>query len=333
MKRGFSGCGGEAQNRLTDLPRRDFFGGPAQRHEDPDRAKGRAKGSRANSLNWSGAMSDFSREALWGLPDVLPFESPASWISRAAQSVGVGIDEFLEHLKLDGAGDLDVQFLGEEFWRLTRLCGLKLNAFSEARRVMSSVEMLNRSGQRLLMTSAGRPRYRVCPRCVGAQRTAHFGLQCRFEAWRSCPTHRCMMEDGCWRCRALIVLPFSPGIDGPRRVDCTSLDQCRHCGARSRHGPVADITDAGRHFTKAEVLLLSNGASLMAALFQQRVEMPDNRVFPLSRLRDLHRMGLLARKGYGPTAALWRERAEALCTVSESEVGWARTESEEPLPG
>ncbi len=120
-----------------------------------------------------------------------------------------------------------------------------------------------------------------------------------------------MMEDRCWQCRAQIVLPFSPGIDGPRRVDCTSPAQCRSCGARWRHGPVADITDAARHFTEVEVLLLSNGASLMAALFQRRVEMPDNRVFPLSRLRDLHRMGLLARDGYGPTAALWRERVGA----------------------
>jgi len=59
------------------------------------------------------------------------------------------------------------------------------------------------------------------------------------------------------------------------------------------------------------VVLLSNGASLLTALFQRRVEMPGNRTYPLSRLRDLQKMGLLARAGHGPTAVLWRERGQA----------------------
>ncbi len=68
-----------------------------------------------------------------------------------------------------------------------------------------------------------------------------------------------------------------------------------------------------------ELMWLSNGASLMAALFQRRVDMPNNQVFPLSRIRELHLMGLIARRGYGPTAAKWRERVEALYAAIERE--------------
>jgi hypothetical protein len=262
-------------------------------------------------LTSSSILGDTLHEPLWGLPAVLPFESPASWLSRAAQSVGVGIEEFVDYVGLDITGDLDVQFLSDDFWRLARRFGLSSTAFWEARRVMVSVRMLGRGGHRLLMTSDGRARYRICLRCCATQGTPHFGLQCRFDAWRCCPMHRCMMEDQCWHCGATVVLPFSPGIDGDCRVGCTSLAQCRTCGARWRRGPVADISSADSLFNEVELVLLSNGASLLAALFQRRVDMPGNRTYPLNGLRDLQMMGLLARAGYGPTAALWRERVEA----------------------
>ena len=47
-----------------------------------------------------------------------------------------------------------------------------------------------------------------------------------------------------------------------------------------------------------------------AALLQRRVVFQGDRPRSLVYLAQLCKMGLLARKGYGPTAAKWRARGE-----------------------
>lgn len=253
-----------------------------------------------------------SLDPLWGLPAVLPFESPASWLSRCAQAQGVGIDEFLRHLGLRRAVDVDLVFLSGRFRRLAKACGLSTEAFSETRMVMESLRKLDPTGGSFLFRRRHVARYRICPRCFASQRTPHFGLQCRLEAWRYCPEHGCMMEDACWRCGQGVELPISPGIDGPRSANCFSLAQCLRCGAKHRDAPVTDFVDVKGQLDPLERAILLNGAALPAALFQRRVRIEGGGEHSLSRLRQLNRMGLLARKGYGPTAARWRAReAEA----------------------
>ncbi len=253
-------------------------------------------------------MSSRSVDSLSGLPSVLPFESPASWLSRAAQSQGVGITMFLKHLGLRRGVDVDLVFLSGRFQRLARACGLGPEAFSEARKVMASLRRLDPGGGSFLYRRRHMARYRICPRCLASQHTPHFGLQCRLEAWRHCPEHGCMMEDACWRCGQAVELPISPGIDGPRKANCYSLAQCVRCGAKHRDGPTTDFVDVKERLDPLERAILLNGAALPAALFQRRVRIQGGAEHSLAHLRQLNKMGLLARKGYGPTAARWRAR-------------------------
>ena len=88
-------------------------------------------------------MNSRSLDPLWGLPSVLPFESPASWLSRAAQAQGIGITVLLRHLDLRRGVDVDLVFLSGRFPRLAKACGLSTEAFSAARKVMASLRSLD----------------------------------------------------------------------------------------------------------------------------------------------------------------------------------------------
>ena len=230
-------------------------------------------------------------------------------MSRAAQSQGVGAAVFLRYLGMSLGADVDFYFLSRRFKGLATACSLDSNAFAEARKVMGTLRKIDPRGEGFLFRSGQRARYRFCPRCISSQRTPHFALQSRLEAWRCCPDHACMMEDGCWRCGAAIELPFSPGIDGSRLSHCHSLAQCQRCGANHRNAPIAELKVANARFTDFELLILANGTSVPAALFQQRVVLEGDREHPASHLRQLWKRGMLARRGHGPTAARLRARA------------------------
>jgi len=253
---------------------------------------------------------------LRGLPAALPFESPASWLSRAAQSQGVRAEELLRYLRLRPTLDIDFEFLSPRYSELVDACGLHIGAFIEAAFVMASVREIDPAGTAFLFRSGRRARYRFCPRCFEMPGIPHFTLACRIDAWRSCPTHRCLLEENCWRCGVKVELPLSPGIDRPRRENVDSLAQCQHCGSRHRDAPIANYEPSDRRFSFLEHLMLENGQSVPAALFQGEVVM-DRRVHPLPHLMQLVRWGLLPRKGRGPTAASWRIRgASATATVN-----------------
>ena len=126
-----------------------------------------------------------------------------------------------------------------------------------------------------------------------------------------------MMEDACWRCGAAVELPISPGIDGPRNTNCHSLAQCLRCGAKHRDGPETEFVDVKDRLDPLERAILLNGAALPSALFQRRVIVENGGQHSLAYLRQLSKMGLLARKGYGPTAARWRARQADLAAVDD----------------
>lgn len=204
--------------------------------------------------------------------------------------------------------DVDMVFLSSRFRRLAKACGLGTEAFGEARKVMASLRSLDPTGGSFLFRRRHMARHRICPRCFASQRIPHFGLQCRLEAWRVCPEHACMMEDACWKCGQAVELPVSPGIDGLRRANCFSLAQCLRCGAKHRDAPVTEFVDVKGELDPLERAILLNGAALPAALFQRRVRVEGGGAHSLGHLKQLNKMGLLARKGYGPTAARWRTR-------------------------
>jgi hypothetical protein len=253
-------------------------------------------------------MSSSTSDALWGLPAVLPFEAPGSWLSRAAQSQGVCASVFLIHIGMRPGLDADFFFLSRRFQAIAGMCSLAPGAFDEARKVMASIRKLDVKGDGFLFRSGRKARYRYCPRCLAKQQCPHFHLHTRLEAWRCCPEHGCMMEDACWRCSAPIELPFSPGIDGSNLTRCHSLGQCIRCGASHRDAPIAELGATFGRFNELEQLILSNGQALPAALYQRRVLAADGLPRSFSHLKQLLKQGMLARPGYGPTASRVRSR-------------------------
>jgi hypothetical protein len=247
---------------------------------------------------------------LRGLPMDMPFESPASWVSRGALSQGATVREMLTYLGIERERDADLAFM-RDLARLIRRCGLPPNAFYVSRLLFESLARIDADGVRLLMrTPRGRPRYRICPMCVAAQRTAFFPIHWRFDAWRYCPEHGCMMEDACWACQCEIQLPYSPGIDGPQAGRCASLGQCAECSKIRSRGPTVRLDEGNSLFTQHELDLLANGRAVLAALVQRRVAYSGCTNMRLGGLLQIDRMGMLPKPGAGPSAALWRARRD-----------------------
>ena len=258
---------------------------------------------------------------LAALPCVLRWESPASWLTRAALSQGVEMRALLEYLGIADDIDSDLAFLGEAFPRISALCGFDKGAFFEARHVMTSLLKVDRTGMRfLLRTDIGRPRYRICPRCALEESTPYLAFHCRFGAWRFCPEHHCMLEDACWACGAAIRLPANLAGAGPMQGKCAYLSQCSSCGKSHTRAPVVCLDASASFLTLFERMQLDNGRATLAALLERRVLLHGNERKPLSYLRRIERMGLLGTKARAPTADLLRERRAAREAANVSSV-------------
>jgi hypothetical protein len=254
-------------------------------------------------------MSEASR-LLVSMPAVLQFESPSSWITRAALAQGVDVREMLAYLGINPRADCDRAFLGDDFRRIARICGVNPNAFAVARKILEVLGKVERGRTTYLMTSGegGRLRYRYCPRCMSEQLTPYHAIHCRFEAWRYCPLHSCLLEDSCWHCKAMIVLPASVVSTGTTPGMIAYLSQCFRCGRSHGRAPVLELNEAESVMRGIDRMQLENGRATLAALHQRRVLLEGGVILPISRLRKLERMGLIPSKGRGPTAEGLRER-------------------------
>lgn len=251
-------------------------------------------------------------QQLVGLPKVLPAESPASWLTRAALSQGVAIGELLKFAGIANVDDIDLAFLGARFRDLANLFGFDKTLFHDARQIVGSLTKLYPKGGRfLLKTPSGRPRYRVCPRCAATQKTPYFAIHCRFAVWRFCPDHRCMMEDACWNCEATIDLPGSLAGGGPMQGRCAYLSQCLKCGRPFFRGAALSLEALASSLTEFEFHELMNGRAALAALYQRRVMLAAGIAGRFSSLREYERLGILGTRKQAPTADALRARDAA----------------------
>ncbi len=246
---------------------------------------------------------------LVGLPQVLPAESPASWLTRAALSQGVAIRELLKYAGIANEDDIDLSFLGPRFQDVANVFGFDKALFRDARHIVASLTKLYPKGGRfLLRTPSGRPRYRVCPRCASVQKMPYFAIHCRFVVWRFCPAHLCMMEDTCWNCEATIDLPGNLAGSGPMQGKCAYLSQCLSCGQSFFRGAALNLDALATLLTEFEFHELMNGRAVLAALHQRKVMLAPGVVGRLSRLREFERIGILGTRKQAPTADVLRNR-------------------------
>ncbi|MCX2864303.1 TniQ family protein [Paucibacter sp. PLA-PC-4] len=185
---------------------------------------------------------------LTNVPAAMPDESPTSWLSRAALHQGVGITEFLRFLgvRYFSGGDLDLEFVdwfGQHLASLPALAGLRaaVHMAGFARRAGSSSvlrPLYERAGTRTL------PFSRFCAPCLHDATTLYFPVHWRFDEWRYCPAHDCLLEDACPNCSIPARLPvglFSKQGAGGRHI---SLAHCRSCGASLMNLPPVTLRQA-----------------------------------------------------------------------------------------
>lgn len=243
----------------------------------------------------SARRSRRTEPGLVSMPPVLPHESPASWLSRAALSQGIRVEALLQYLGIDKHADVDLVFLSGRLPALANRCGIRPEDFAVARGIIKALHSVDRGGLRFLLRGErGRPRYRACPKCFATHRTAYFGIHERFAVWRYCPLHDCLLIDACANCRSNIELPRDLWSVKDREGAYIDLGRCRICGAQFRKIETVDITTLGESISSMDRLLMANGRAVLAALWKGHVIFhADGPREPLSRLRQLERSGLL----------------------------------------
>jgi hypothetical protein len=249
---------------------------------------------------------------LAGLPLAMRFESPASWVSRAALSQGETVDVLLAHMGLPKDSDIDLVISSRAGRDALMQCGVS-EPFALARSVFPQIQKLGRSCEKfLLATRTGIPRYRFCAKCLATQSDPHFEVHCRFATWRFCPIHRCLLEDTCPHCKAFVTLPFSMLYAGPKKSGVAYLAHCQKCGGRL--SSLLPVSLDSLPLTEWDWVLLKNGRAVLAALLHGVVRVDGEKKLTIANLRRLAKNGVLPLWADWMSADLARQAAAVLKT-------------------
>ncbi|WP_177136230.1 TniQ family protein [Hydrogenophaga aromaticivorans] len=232
---------------------------------------------------------------LLGIPKKIDFESPASWLSRAALSQGVSIKEFRKFITLHQKADADMAFTQKYVRHVAKVTNQAARDFEFVQYVLTSLRILDRHGGEYLLGDNLNARYRFCPVCLAEQRIKVFALEWRFKAWRWCPLHQCMMRDRCPHCRAFPTLPGDMLNAGLGRAGIATLDRCLCCGELLETGwqSVMNTFDSSLLNPWGEALM-NNGRAVLSALACRKIRIKgEEGEFSLSALRRIQRYGLL----------------------------------------
>lgn len=242
---------------------------------------------------------------LYGLPCAESMEAPSSWISRAALSQGVGAPALLKYLQIRSDADIDMSIALADQAQLQKLCSLPRHHLEVSIRVLRNLVKSRCDPAEFLMYSKRRrlPRFRYCPHCLRDSVNPSLLIHWRFAAFRYCPLHACMLEERCHACKADVIGAVSLMHAGPDRRGLASLKYCAACGADLRAAPTLGRSEAFALLDQIDQVLIRNGRSVLAALFQGRVwlgEGPDER-FGISKLRKINKMRII------PNAIEWHD--------------------------
>ena len=240
-------------------------------------------------------MASKYEQQLAGVPAPEFAEAPASWITRVAAQQVIEPREFCEFLGIPRKSDIDLAFSSRDVYRIAGVCGLKSSVFRLQRMIFGRLRQIDRSGANYLLNEQGLPRYRFCALCLGQRGVQCFPIHWRFNAWRWCPKHDCLMEDACPHCKAPVTLPRDMLTAGKDRSGVGTLGRCLHCCERlwaANWSPPASM-DPGLLSTW-ELTQLANGRALLAALHAGHAFMQGvGTKLSLRGIRRLEAWGLL----------------------------------------
>lgn len=233
------------------------------------------------------------KQELFGVPAPYGFESPASWVSRAALSQGVRVGELLHLFGVKKIVDFDMELSARKTKVIAETCGVPELTFNFAVRMFSTLRTIDQTGTIFLLPFAEKTsRYRYCPGCLHEQRIKHFALHWRFKHWRYCPIHQCLMEDRCLHCGSSITLAADLFYSGPKREGVAFLDRCLKCEKKlsSHWEKVQGLTD-GDLLDSDAMYQLTVGRFVLSALYHGHFFMEKSEPLTKRRLREI--LGLI----------------------------------------
>jgi hypothetical protein len=236
------------------------------------------------------------------VPEVQPFESPASWIARLAFSQLVDPQEIMNFLAIRRLKDPDLDFGQQVASNAVRACGIELRSFRFMRHMIASLRKVGADPGLFLLSVDGFAQYRFCKECLRQQREKYYPLHWRFKAWRWCPEHDCLLEERCPHCDSLVLMPASLFRAAVGRKARGWLDQCMVCNATLWAKSRPRRFDALKKFlTPWERFLLNNGRAVLAALWRRSVILNKD---ALSKRRGLRELARLERAGLLPSGPM-----------------------------
>lgn len=244
---------------------------------------------------------------LVGVCHAIQFESPSSWITRAALGQGVPTPELASYLGWAARPDLDQTFAimysrglpkdaaalaGLEVARRV-LIGYQRSGCRADRMFMAGQKRRWAKSDNLLPTVRKRGQYRFCPACLQADMVPFMRQEWRFNCWRYCPKHLCLLEDCCPHCSAALELPVSLIGGGSKSRGVANLSYCVRCGGSLSAVTLKTLGPSGRGGDSWAITHLQNGRAAVAAMYYARVRVvgeAEDR--PLQHLRMLENIGL-----------------------------------------
>lgn len=251
-------------------------------------------------------------QPVFNVPQAIPFESPASWLCRAALSQGTSPASFLRHFRIQPGRDVDMSLIHQDLSAMRAACDLPVSHLWFAKRVLKRLSKARVPLDEFLLHGPEQRglRYRYCPHCFREQETPHLRVDWRFNGVRFCMLHQCMLEDVCAVCSSPLRMPFDMAESGPSGEGTAYLRQCQTCGHDLADVQTVDHVDMRFELTSYEASLLRHGVAMMAALYHDRCDIADGGSgarFKV-RLRDLWRMQMLPIRVPHLCADLMRER-------------------------
>lgn len=235
------------------------------------------------------------QQRLYAVPPPLSLELPSSWLPRAALSQGETLSAVKQFLGFSHHRDADLSFINMELASVEAMCGLESGVFDEAHRVLKLTLSL-KMRHPIFLSEGGAPRYRFCVECLANMRTPYFPLYWRFDAYRMCVLHKCLMEENCPHCGAMVCPLQDWATCGAHRGSHTFASQCLECSKFLWDvAPIKIDAIPERFFTKHERTRLSNGCGFVGALLSgkakiQHSDETDIRIL----LPHLESLGMLA---------------------------------------
>ncbi|MBU3641909.1 TniQ family protein [Polynucleobacter sp. Fuers-14] len=246
---------------------------------------------------------------LYNVPRLIATESMSSWITRLALSQGASMTTILRYLEISKAEDMDRLIGKQKIKHISKKSGMPMSDFKGLRTIFKSLISIDPSGRNFLLFSDKKSRYRFCPVCLKKDDVPYFRVEWRFNVWRSCPDHGCLLEDECNHCKQSITLPTDMLRGGPKRSGIGTLAMCANCGEWiTKVKPAYHDFSGSRSLDAEDNLLIQNGKAFLSALYFEYFNIDGfKKTYVTKEFLRLHKKNIFPWHSFKWTAKLWRD--------------------------